>query len=74
MENITEEINKKFNDYGKILLATDVASEGLNLQIANVLINYDSPWSPIKLEQRIGRVWRLGQEKEVSIYYIFHSK
>jgi SNF2 family DNA or RNA helicase len=73
MENITEEINKKFNDYGKILLATDVASEGLNLQIANVLINYDSPWSPIKLEQRIGRVWRLGQEKEVSIYNIFLS-
>ncbi|XRO75088.1 helicase-related protein [Methanocaldococcus sp. 28A] len=73
MENITEEINKKFGDYGKILLATDVASEGLNLQIASVLINYDSPWSPIKLEQRIGRVWRLGQEKDVSIYNIFLS-
>ncbi|EHP88300.1 helicase-related protein [Methanotorris formicicus] len=73
MENITEEINKKFEDYGKILLATDVASEGLNLQIASVLINYDSPWSPIKLEQRIGRVWRLGQEKDVSVYNIFLS-
>jgi len=73
MENITEEINKKFEEYGKILLATDVASEGLNLQIASVLVNYDSPWSPIKLEQRIGRIWRLGQEKDVSIYNIFLS-
>ncbi|ENN95798.1 helicase domain-containing protein [Methanocaldococcus villosus KIN24-T80] len=73
IENITEEINRKFEDHGKILLATDVASEGLNLQIASVLINYDSPWSPIKLEQRIGRVWRLGQEKDVSIYNIFLS-
>jgi superfamily II DNA or RNA helicase len=72
-KNNIENINKTFESYGKILLATDVASEGLNLQVANVLINYDSPWSPIKLEQRIGRVWRLGQEKDVSIYNIFLS-
>ncbi|ACX73144.1 helicase domain protein [Methanocaldococcus vulcanius M7] len=72
-KNLLENINKKFEDCGKILLATDVASEGLNLQIASVLINYDSPWSPIKLEQRIGRVWRLGQEKDVSVYNIFLS-
>ncbi|GBF36549.1 helicase-related protein [Methanofervidicoccus abyssi] len=54
-----------------LLIATDVASEGLNLQIANVVVNYESPWTPIKLEQRIGRVWRLGQEKEVFVYNLF---
>jgi len=54
-----------------LLIATDVASEGLNLQIANVVVNYEPPWTPIKLEQRIGRVWRLGQEKEVFVYNLF---
>ncbi|BEP17366.1 helicase-related protein [Pyrofollis japonicus] len=56
-----------------VVLATDVASEGLNLQHANVLINYDVPWSPVKLEQRIGRIWRLGQRNEVEIYSLFRS-
>ncbi|WP_052885587.1 protein NO VEIN domain-containing protein [Thermofilum adornatum] len=55
----------------RVLVATDVASEGLNLQVANVLINYEPPWSPIKLEQRIGRVWRLGQKKDVNVYTVF---
>src|SRR5207245_903637 len=55
----------------RILLATDVAAEGLNLQVANLLVNYEVPWSTVKLEQRIGRVWRLGQKKEVSIYTLF---
>jgi ERCC4-related helicase len=52
----------------KVLVSTDVLSEGLDLQVANVLINYDLPWSPLKLEQRMGRIWRLGQEKESYIY------
>jgi len=55
----------------QILVATDVASEGLNLQVANILINYEAPWSPIKLEQRIGRVWRLGQKSDVTVYTVF---
>lgn len=54
----------------RVLVATDVASEGLNLQVANNLIIYDIPWSPIKLEQRIGRVWRLGQERPVEVYIL----
>lgn len=54
----------------KVLIATDVAAEGLNLQIANILINYEPPWSPIKIEQRIGRVWRLGQKKDVIVYNV----
>jgi superfamily II DNA or RNA helicase len=56
---------------GRVLVATDVASEGLNLQVAGVLVNYEPPWSPVKLEQRIGRVWRLGQRRDVSVYTVF---
>ncbi|MBN1262659.1 MAG: DEAD/DEAH box helicase family protein [Anaerolineae bacterium] len=45
----------------KILLATEAASEGLNLQTCGVLINYDMPWNPMRVEQRIGRIDRIGQ-------------
>jgi superfamily II DNA or RNA helicase len=55
----------------KLIVSTDVASEGLNLQVANIIINYEPTWSPIKVEQRLGRVWRLGQEKEVTSYTLF---
>lgn len=55
----------------RVLIATDVAGEGLNLQVANIQINYEVPWSIVKLEQRIGRVWRLRQERAVEIYTLF---
>ena len=55
----------------RILVATDVIAEGVNIQVANIVINYEIPWSLIKLEQRIGRVWRLGQEKDVEAYTLF---
>jgi len=55
----------------RILLATDVVAEGVNLQVANILVNYEIPWSLIKLEQRLGRVWRLGQKREVEAYTFF---
>ncbi|MEM4863298.1 MAG: DUF3883 domain-containing protein [Pyrobaculum sp.] len=51
-----------------VVVSTDVASEGLNLQAANVIIHYEPPWSPIKIVQRIGRVWRLGQNRDVTSY------
>jgi len=51
-----------------ILVATDVASEGLNLQIASVLINYDLPWNPTRIDQRIGRIHRYGQTKKVLVF------
>ena len=58
-----------------ILIATDVLSEGLNLQDANVVINYDLHWTPIKLIQRIGRVDRIGTEHdEILIYNFFPEK
>ena len=48
-----------------ILLATDAASEGLNLQTCSYLINYDMPWNPMRVEQRIGRIDRLGQQANI---------
>ena len=45
----------------KILLCTESASEGLNLQTCGVLINFDMPWNPMRVEQRIGRIDRIGQ-------------
>ena len=51
------------------IFCTDAASEGLNLQAASALINYDLPWNPSKVEQRIGRIDRIGQrEKEIKVY------
>ena len=57
----------------RILVATDVVAEGVNLQVANILVNYEIPWSLIKLEQRVGRVWRLGQTRDVEAYTFFMS-
>jgi len=57
-----------------ILLGTESASEGLNLQTCGVLINYDMPWNPMRVEQRIGRIDRIGQEyKEVWISNYFYK-
>jgi hypothetical protein len=47
-----------------LLLCTDAAAEGLNLQTADLLVNYDLPWNPMKVEQRIGRIDRIGQRHE----------
>jgi len=54
-----------FRDNAKILICTDAGSEGLNLQFCNTVINYDLPWNPMKIEQRIGRCHRYGQEHDV---------
>ena len=50
--------------YVNVLLSSEVGSEGIDLQFSNVLINYDLPWNPMKIEQRIGRLDRLGQKSE----------
>ena len=54
-----------FKSNSKILICTDAGSEGLNLQFCNTVINYDLPWNPMKIEQRIGRCHRYGQEHDV---------
>src|SRR6266536_2347212 len=55
------------DDERSVLIATRAGSEGRNLQICNVLVNYDLPWNPMVVEQRIGRVHRIGQMREVHI-------
>lgn len=65
MRNVSLSDFKQKND---ILISTDAGGEGLNLQFANVVINYDLPWNPMKIEQRIGRVDRIGQKQDVYIY------
>ena len=57
-----------------MLVSTDAGGEGLNLQFAHVIINYDIPWNPMRLEQRIGRVDRIGQLKTVrAINFVFED-
>jgi hypothetical protein len=59
-------VQQRFNEHGGWLLATDAASEGLNLQHrCRLVVNYELPWNPARLEQRIGRVDRIGQRKPV---------
>ena len=52
----------------QVLVATEAAGEGINLQVCNVLFNYDIPWNPNRLEQRMGRIHRYGQEKDCLIF------
>ena len=54
-----------FQKKGKIFISTDAGSEGLNLQFCNIIINYDLPWNPMRIEQRIGRCHRYGQQHDV---------
>ena len=58
---ITEEFTH--NPDVQILLATDAAGEGLNLQVAHLMVNYDLPWNPNRIEQRFGRIHRIGQRE-----------
>jgi superfamily II DNA or RNA helicase len=57
-----------FRDGCPVLLSTGTGGEGHNLQFCQTLINYDLPWNPMEIEQRIGRLHRIGQEKEVQVY------
>ncbi|MFZ8831388.1 MAG: helicase-related protein [Thermodesulfobacteriaceae bacterium] len=59
---------KVFRDETQIMIATEAAGEGINLQFCNLMINYDIPWNPNRLEQRIGRIHRYGQQKDVFIF------
>ncbi|MBQ0050352.1 MAG: DEAD/DEAH box helicase [Bacteroidales bacterium] len=54
----------------RVFLSTDAGSTGLNLQVASILINLDLPWNPAVLEQRIARIYRLGQQNPVQILYL----
>lgn len=59
---------REFRDDAQVLVSTESGGEGRNLQFCNVMINYDLPWNPMLIEQRIGRIHRLGQTREVFVF------
>lgn len=63
-----KDAEREFKENAQVLIATDAAGEGINLQFCNLMINYDIPWNPNRLEQRMGRIHRYGQTKEVFIH------
>lgn len=71
--NIRSAILEKFKKDGKILITTEAGAEGLNLQFCSLVINYDLPWNPQKVEQRIGRCHRFGQSFDVVVINFINS-
>jgi hypothetical protein len=67
---LEERINaeRTFKNDAQVMIATEAAGEGINLQFCNLMINYDLPWNPNRLEQRMGRIHRYGQNREVFIF------
>jgi SNF2 family DNA or RNA helicase len=68
--NTEEKMNARntFKKDAEFLISTDAGGEGINLQFCHVIINYDLPWNPMKLEQRIGRLDRIGQKHNVLVF------
>lgn len=68
--NLEERIKAEaiFKNETDVLVATEAAGEGINLQFCNLMINYDIPWNPNRLEQRMGRIHRYGQKREVFVH------
>jgi superfamily II DNA or RNA helicase len=58
---------EKFRTKALFLISTDAGGEGINLQFCRILVNYDLPWNPMRLEQRIGRIDRIGQKHDVKV-------
>ena len=63
-----------FRDEGVIMVATEAAAEGINLQFCSLVINYDLPWNPQRIEQRIGRCHRYGQKHDVVVVNFLNKK
>jgi superfamily II DNA/RNA helicase len=67
-------VQESFADDSRILISTDAGGEGLNLQFCHVVVNYDIPWNPMRVEQRIGRVDRIGQTHIVrAVNFLFEN-
>jgi superfamily II DNA/RNA helicase len=67
-------IVEQFRDRGTLLLATESAAEGVNLQFCSIVVNYDLPWNPQRIEQRIGRCHRYGQKSDVLVVNFLNRK
>lgn len=63
-----------FRDTGKIMIATEAGAEGINLQFCSMIVNYDLPWNPQRIEQRIGRCHRYGQKHDVVVVNFLNRK
>lgn len=63
-----DEAIRRFEREGRILLSTEAAGEGRNLQFCHVMVNFDMPWNPQRIEQRVGRIHRVGQTERVEIF------
>ena len=63
-----------FRDTGKIMIATEAGAEGINLQFCSMVVNYDLPWNPQRIEQRIGRCHRYGQKHDVVVVNFLNKK
>lgn len=71
--NMRSAILDEFKNNGTILISTEAGSEGLNLQFCSLVINYDLPWNPQRVEQRIGRCHRFGQKFDVTVINFINS-
>lgn len=63
-----------FRDNATIMIATEAAAEGINLQFCSLVVNYDMPWNPQRIEQRIGRCHRYGQKHDVVVIYFLNKR
>ncbi|GIK58989.1 MAG: DEAD/DEAH box helicase [Chloroflexi bacterium] len=63
-----DEAIRRFENEGRVLLSTEAAGEGRNLQFCHLMVNFDLPWNPQRIEQRVGRIHRVGQTKQVEIF------
>lgn len=63
-----------FRDQGQIMIATEAGAEGINLQFCSLVVNYDLPWNPQRIEQRIGRCHRYGQQHDVVVVNFLNQK
>jgi SNF2 family DNA or RNA helicase len=66
-----DEAVRSFRGPARVFLSTEAGGEGRNLQFARTVVNYDLPWNPLRIEQRIGRVHRLGQSREVHVVNVW---
>jgi SNF2 family DNA or RNA helicase len=73
-ERMTAQESFRHDPNVKILLATDAAGEGINLQRAHLMVNYDLPWNPNRLEQRFGRIHRIGQTEVCHLWNLVASE
>jgi superfamily II DNA or RNA helicase len=71
-ERIAQE--RRFRDEVQVMVATDAAGEGVNLQFCRLMVNYDLPWNPNRLEQRMGRIHRYGQKRDCFIFNLLYPE